>query len=150
VKIPYSDLRVKPDAAFPNRTSLDRPIVALLLNRGERNVIAYATVDSGADNCVFPASIGIALGVDIPNPRSSLFSGSRDERQIAYYEEIQATILPMESAEIGADQEPISFPLYAGFCETLEHVGMGLLGQEGFFSRFAVNFFHAQSYFEIL
>ena len=150
MKIPYSDLRVKPDAAFPNRTSLDRPIVALLLNRGERNVIAYATVDSGADNCVFPASIGIALGVDIPNPRSSLFSGSRDERQIAYYEEIQATILPMESAEIGADQEPISFPLYAGFCETLEHVGMGLLGQEGFFSRFKVNFHNSQNFFEIV
>jgi len=66
------------------------------------------------------------LGVDIPNPRSSLFSGSRDERQIAYYEQIQATILPMESAEIGADQEPISSPVYAVFCETLEHVGMGL------------------------
>ena len=56
----------------------------------------------------------------------------------------------MESAEIGADQEPISFPVYAVSCETLEHIGMGLPGQEGFFSRFAVNFFHAPSYFEIL
>jgi hypothetical protein len=149
VKIPFSNLRVKPDAAFPDRTSLDRPIVALLLNRGERNVIAYATVDSGADNCIFPASIGIALGVDIPNPRSSLFSGSRDQPQIAYYEEIQATILPMESAEIDPDQEPITFALYAGFCDTLEHVGMGLLGQEGFFSLFNIRFSNAQNFFEI-
>ncbi len=28
------------------------------------------------------------------------------------------------------------FDLYAGFCDTLEHVGLGLLGQVGFLSRF--------------
>jgi hypothetical protein len=28
-----------------------------------------------------------------------------------------------------------SFDLKAGFCESLEHVGMGLLGQRGFFSK---------------
>ena len=150
MKIPYSDLRVRPDAAFPDRRSLDRPIVALLLTRGEKSVIAYATVDSGADNCVFPASIGLALGVDMPNPRSSLFSGSRDEPQVAYYEQIDVTILPMESEQISTDQEPLSFALYAGFCDTLEHVGMGLLGHAGFFSRFEVRFHAALRYFEIL
>ena len=150
MKISYSDLRVKPDAAFPDRTSLDRPIVALLLNKGEKSVIAYATVDSGADNCVFPASIGLALGIDLPNPRGSLFSGSRDEPQVAYYEQIEVTILPMESQEIPTGQEPLSFPLYAGFCDTLEHVGMGLLGHAGFFSRFEVRFHAARRYFEIL
>jgi hypothetical protein len=150
VKIPYSDLRVRPDAAFPDRRSLDRPIVALLLTRGEKSVIAYATVDSGADNCVFPASIGLALGIDLPNPRSSLFSGSRDEPQVAYYEEIDVTILPIESEQISTDQEPLSFSLYAGFCDTLEHVGMGLLGHAGFFSRFEVRFHAAMRYFEIL
>ncbi len=150
MKIPYSDLRVRPDAAFPDRRSLDRPIVALLLTRGEKSVIAYATVDSGADNCVFPASIGLALGIDLPNPRSSLFSGSRDEPQVAYYEEIDVTILPIESEQISTDQEPLSFSLYAGFCDTLEHVGMGLLGHAGFFSRFEVRFHAAMRYFEIL
>lgn len=70
--------------------------------------------------------------------------------QTAWFEEIQATILPMEAPNIEPDQEPLVFPLYAGFCETMEHIGMGLLGQEGFFSRFAVNFHHAQNYFEIL
>jgi hypothetical protein len=122
----------------------------LLLTRGEKSVIAYATVDSGADNCVFPASIGLALGIDLPNPRSSLFSGSRDEPQVAYYEQIDVTILPIESEQISTDQEPLSFSLYAGFCDTLEHVGMGLLGHAGFFSRFEVRFHAAMRYFEIL
>ena len=55
----------------------------------------------------------------------------------------------MDATNIEPDQQPLAFPLYAGFCETLEHIGMGLLGQEGFFSRFAVSFNNAQSYFEI-
>jgi hypothetical protein len=69
---------------------------------------------------------------------------------MTYFEEVQATILPMDSPNIDPGQEPLTFPLYAGFCDTLEHVGMGLLGQEGFFSRFTVNFHNAESYFEIL
>jgi hypothetical protein len=150
VKIPYSELPTKPNAAFPQRSAIDRPIVALLLSRGDRSILAYAFVDSGADSCVFPASIGAALGIAIPNQHPATFSGTLDSSQVAYFDEIQATVLPLESAEITADQEPITFPLYAGFCETLEHVGMGLLGHEGFFSRFEIRFCASQRYFEIL
>jgi hypothetical protein len=150
MKIPFSFLPAGPDSAFPLRSELKRPIVALLLANGERRVIVYAVVDSGADVCVFPASVARDLDIQIPNERASTFSGSSDAIQMAYFDEIQATILPMESAKIAPNQEPISFPLYSGFCETLEHVGMGLLGHEGFFSRFEVRFNHAESYFEIL
>lgn len=150
MKIAYSPLPVKPDAAFPERTAIDHPIVALLLQRGELAVVAYALADSGANSCVFPASVAASLGIEIPNERRSIFSGTLSAPQAAYYAEIQATILPLESAEIEGDQEPVSFSLYAGFCETLEHVGMGLLGHDGFFSRFAVTFHAARRYFEIL
>jgi hypothetical protein len=68
---------------------------------------------------------------------------------MAYFAEVQATLLPMEGPGIDPDQYPMTFPLYAGFRETLEHVGMGLLGQEGFFSRFQVSFCSAQGYFEV-
>ena len=56
----------------------------------------------------------------------------------------------MDSPNIEPDQHPLTFPIFAGFCDTLEHIGMGLLGQEGFFSRFEVSFYNAQSYFEII
>lgn len=150
MKIAYSSLPVKPDAAFPQRTAIDHPIVALLLQKGDLAVVAYALADSGANSCVFPASVAASLGIEIPNARRSIFSGTLSEPQAAYYEEIQVTILPLESPEIETEQEPVTFSLYAGFCETLEHVGMGLLGQEGFFSRFAVKFHAAKRYFEIL
>jgi hypothetical protein len=118
VKIPFSALPAKPNAAFPYRTAVNRPIVALLLSHGDRSVVAYAFVDSGADSCVFPASLAADLGIAIPNPRFALFSGTLEAPQVAYYEQIQATILPMEAPNIDPGQEPITFPLYAGFCET--------------------------------
>jgi hypothetical protein len=150
MKVPFSALPASPDSAFPDRLELKRPIVALLLENGDNCVIVYAVVDSGADVCVFPASVAYDLKLAFPNNKSSAFSGSGGSTQVAYFEHIQATVLPLDAPNIEPDQEPLTFPLYAGFCETLEHVGMGLLGQEGFFSRFAIDFCHAQSYFEIL
>ena len=141
---------MEPDSAFPVREAIYRPIVALLLEHGDRQLIAYAVVDSGADLCVFPASFATALGITIPNANVSAFSGSGDVSQIAYFAPLAATILPMDSPGIDPDQDPITFPLFVGFCETLEHLGMGLLGQEGFFSQHAVSFNRAQSYFEIV
>lgn len=149
MKIPFSVLPASPDSAFFDRSELKRPIVALLLAKDDHQVIVYAVVDSGADLCVFPASLATSLGIALPNDKASVFSGSGETPQIAYFEQVQATILPMDATNIEPDQQPLAFPLYAGFCETLEHIGMGLLGQEGFFSRFAVSFNNAQSYFEI-
>lgn len=150
MKIPFSFLPANPDSAFPTRPELKRPIVALLLEHGDHRVIVYAVVDSGADVCVFPASVARDLQIDVPNDKASAFSGSGETTQIAYFEQVQATILPMDAPNIEPDQQPLTFPLYAGFCDTLEHIGMGLLGQEGFFSRYTVIFFNSESYFETI
>lgn len=150
MKIPFSFLPVSADSAFPERSELKRPIVSLLLKKGGGFLIVYAVVDSGADVCVFPASVARDLEISLPNDKCSSFSGSGDVHQTAWFEEIQVTLLPMEGQGIDPNQEPLTFPLYAGFCETLEHVGMGLLGQQGFFSRFKVTFCNEQDYFEIL
>jgi hypothetical protein len=143
-------LPAKPDAAFPHRIGVSRPIIALHLAKDSKEMIVFAVVDSGADHCVFPASIAEALGIPIPNQNASVFSGSSEKPQIAYFEQVQATILPMDSPDIETNQQPLTFPLFAGFCDTLEYIGMGLLGQEGFFSRFEIRFHATQNYFEIL
>ena len=150
MKIPFSFLPIPPDSAFPNRDEIKRPIVALLIANGDRQTIIFCVVDSGADLCVFPASLATRLGFALRRDKASAFSGSGETTQMAFFVEVQATILPMDGPNIDPNQEPLAFPLYAGFCDTLEHVGMGLLGQEGFFSRFTVHFNNAESYFEIL
>jgi hypothetical protein len=149
VRLPYSVLPAAPNSAFPDRSSISRPLVGLLLEKNGRQAVVFALIDSGADSCVFPASVADSLGIAIPNDRAAAFSGSKNEVQIAYYEQIQATILDMDSPGSETNQETITFPLDAGFCDTLEHVGMGLLGQEGFFSLFSVHFHASQQFFEI-
>ncbi len=106
--------------------------------------MGVALVDSGADNCIFPASIGMALGIAVPNPNAYVFSGTADAPQIAYFDTLQVTIWNRD-----INEKPLQFEIYAGFCETLEHVGLGLLGQEGFFSRFQVQLYNQQNYFDI-
>jgi hypothetical protein len=132
MKIAYSQLPAKPDAVFPNRQSVGRPIAPLLLEKHGKMLSVLAIVDSGADICL------------IPNPLAYVFSGTTNHPQIAYFDKIKVTILDLLDS-----QQSISFDLNAGFCDTLEHVGLGLLGQEGFFSRFDVCFHQTESYFEI-
>ncbi len=142
---PYASFPARPDAAFPSRQSTSRPILAVLLEKDNRRIITYAIVDSGADHCIFPASIATQLGIPIPNPNTYVFSGTADNPQVAYFETVKATIWNGVSTE-----QPLSFDLYAGFCDTLEHVGIGLLGQAGFFSRFAVSFDQRNASFDVI
>jgi len=84
------------------------------------------------------------LGIAIPNRNRSVFSGTTDSPQIAYFENVRARIWDSTTKSFVFD-----FGLYAGFCDTLEHVGHGLLGQNGFFSRFVVKFDGAENLFDI-
>ena len=142
---PFVTFPAPPGAAFPNRTQIKRPILQLTLQRGNQSVAAFAIVDSGADECIFPASLGLALGVPIPNPNVYVFSGTANQPQNAYFDNIHVQIWSFSNPA----QVVLSFDLYAGFCDTLEHVGLGLLGQNGFFSRYRVTMDHANSLLDI-
>jgi hypothetical protein len=144
MKFPYYVVPAKPDAAFLTRKSIKRPILAVVLEKNGKSIAALAIVDSGADSCIFPASLASALGITIPNQNVYVFSGTAEEPQLAYFETVRATIWNRDNKD-----QPFQFDLYAGFCETLEHVGLGLLGQEGLFSSHQVQFHHAQNYFDI-
>jgi hypothetical protein len=110
-------------------------MLIVLLRKNGKAATSLVLVDSGADFCIFPASTARLLGIHLPTNRSWTFSGTADASQVAYFENVEATIWN------GSDSEaPITFQIDAGFCESLEHVGMGLLGQGGFFSTFHVSF----------
>jgi hypothetical protein len=136
----YANFVATPDGAFPTRNGLRRPVIALVLRNGERYFTTMAIVDSGSDFCIFPSSVARKLGISIPNERATLFSGTSEAPQMAFFAVVRATIWNANENEV-----PIDFELYAGFCDTLEHIGLGLLGQEGFFSRFVVGFDYANN-----
>ena len=63
---------------------------------------------------------------------------------------VGSTNVPTHFANIEIDlQSVIQFPVYAGFTTGLDPVGIGLLGQSGFFDRFGVHFKLSQGVFEI-
>jgi hypothetical protein len=135
---PFLPFFAAPSAAFPNRRRVIRPVVRATLEYGGRTVDVLALVDSGADYCLFPESVGLALGIPLPNSNVAMFSGTADQRQIAYFEHVKAFLkVPFKPS-----QAAFSFELYAGFCRTIEHLGLGLLGQHGFFSRYRVTIDH--------
>jgi hypothetical protein len=94
----------------------------------------YALIDSGADDCIFPASFGRQLGLDIQTGRHYPFGGAGSVNLDAYFFDIQIAIPGIRR----------SYNLAVGFTEALEPQGCGLLGQNGFFDRFSVRFNHSR------
>jgi len=90
----------------------------------------YALIDSGADDCVFPSSFASQLGLDITtNPRKFHFGGVGSDNHIAYFFDLNVTF-----------ENVVSYKIPIGFSPALEAVGIGLLGQNGFFESFRISF----------
>jgi hypothetical protein len=100
----------------------------------------YALVDSGADDCVFPASYAARVGLDIAQGKKYPFAGVGSQ-QVAYFFDI----------EIALPGTPIKYAVPVGFTSALDRspFGYGLLGQNGFFDRFKISFDRAHGVFTL-
>ena len=106
----------------------------MILIAGSKVFPCYAVIDSGADDCVFPASFGRALGLNIRTGKHYPFAGIGSGGHRAYFFDIQL--------EIAGVTRRHRLPI--GFTKALESQGLGLLGQNGFFDRFTVCFSHSR------
>jgi hypothetical protein len=143
VRFPFVIFPAAPHPSFPGRKEFGRPIVPVVLRKSGSELRTLALLDSGADDCLFAASVAKVLRISIPNQRSYRFSVTAAAPQVAYFEVINVEIMDWQK------RPAFRFELDAGFSETVEHMGFGLLGQHGFFSRFKVTFNQAEKYFEI-
>jgi len=126
----YSVDPTNPSPAFPNRTTTCRPRLAVTLISGNESFACYALIDSGADDCIFPASFGTVLGLNVRTGRHYTFGGAGGGGvQSAYFFDLQIAI-----QNVGKYKMPI------GFTTALQNAGIGLLGQNGFFDRFRIGF----------
>lgn len=89
----------------------------------------YAIVDSGADDCVFPASFAPRIGLDYRQGAYYEFGGAGSQNQPAGFFDLALSI-----------GTAIQYQARIGFTPALDGTGMGLLGQHGFFDRFKVQF----------
>ncbi|MGA3024737.1 MAG: hypothetical protein ABSF98_08225 [Bryobacteraceae bacterium] len=118
-------------------------MVAMLTSTATgKSMTCLVQLDSGADQCVFPATFMGPLGLDLLKMKMQFTGGVGCQANPTYYETIHIKIVTPPSTSL-------SFTLYAGFTPGLDAHGMGLMGQLGFFENCQVAFDLANKQFHI-
>jgi hypothetical protein len=121
------DYRKIPNHAVQRKRWIKRPMLQVTLFNGTKHHEIVCLVDSGADECLFHASIGRALGIDLERGRHKTYDGIAGN--------VEAYIHPIE-IQIQGFAERVR--IEAGFTESNEvHE---ILGQAGFFESFRICF----------
>ncbi len=131
---PYFNFQIPPSRPFPNGQTLKKPMAfaTLMASNGE-SLRCMVLLDTGADSCLFPLALAIALKIDVLSLPSTLTGGVGSSSNVTYYDKIRI--------DLG---NGIMFMAYAGFTEGMNSHGIGLLGQEGFFDTYDVVFSRAK------
>jgi hypothetical protein len=133
----YTSFKIPPSPAFPNGQTIYRPLLLATLKATNGKIFrSLAWPDSGADQCLFPLSLAIALNLDLSKMKRQLTGGVGASENITYYEDLEI--------DVG---NGLKFISYVGFTQGLEAQGTGLLGQSGFFQNFLVTFdYHSRRF----
>lgn len=143
LKIPYIEIPVPACDAFPNDTTKYIPTVLTTLEyQGMVSPFAFhSIIDSGADNCIFPAIYGRRLNIPVEAGKKYPYLGAAGSG-LAYFHHVKVW------AEI--EKKPYVFDGYCGFADALTDVGLGLLGRHGFFDLFrSVKFVQNEKWVEL-
>ncbi len=87
---------------------------------------------------MFPLALAIALKLDVLSLPNTLTGGVGAAANVTYYDDV--------TIDIG---NGIVCSTYAGFTDGMNSHGIGLLGQEGFFSLYDVRFSHRMATFSV-
>jgi len=130
----YTRVPLDSSEPFPQGQELYRPIVKLrVVSPTTGTQVGFsAVVDSGADHCMFPLALATALGIDPLTLKKTTTGGVGNSANPTYFCDVRLEI-PVSTGSLVVD-------VYAGFCAGVDALGMGLLGQTGFFERFGVSF----------
>jgi len=121
------DYRKIPNHAVPRKRWIKRPMLQVTLVNGTKRHQIVCLVDSGADECLFHASVGRSLGLDLQSGRYKKFDGIAGS--------IEAYVHPIE---LQVQDVPERVMIDAGFTES-DGVH-AILGQAGFFENFKICF----------
>lgn len=112
--------------AHPNLKWFRRPIIPLEIINASQSTRIYALIDSGSDYCMFQGSLGQQIGIDVKNGKLEEIIGIMNKPIKVYFHKIEL--------KIGGWR----FPCFAGFSFELDNLPLGILGQDGFFSRYKI------------
>ncbi|MGH9873792.1 MAG: retropepsin-like aspartic protease [Pyrinomonadaceae bacterium] len=130
----YTEIRNNQDPTSP----FQRPYLIVRLIHGTQHKDVISLVDSGADLCLFHSDIGRMLGIDVESGSELAFQGVSGAREAAYLHRVGLAVSGLRSMSLDV-----------GFTDSMA-VGTGLLGQQGFFEQFHINFRLDKKLFEII
>lgn len=126
LKFPYTKVPIS-DIYGKKIGEAYRPIVSLTLFYGTKILNVLGLVDTGADECLFPGEFATLLGHDLSKGKPRTFVGIGGA--ITGY-------LHQTYAKLG----PYKFVVNIYYSDDWNKWGFGLLGQNGFLTRFDANF----------
>jgi len=139
VQYRYIPFPVLPSPVHPEGTTAYRPVAAATITANNGESLRWIVLpDTGADACLFPLSLASLLRLELSDLPREMTTGVGSQSNLTYY-------APLE-IDMG---ESIVFRVLAGFTQGLDSVGVGLLGQSGFFDSFNVEFRHADKIFTV-
>ena len=130
MRFPYIKYLVTPPTVKPAQY-VYRPVVPVKLCLDKRVITFDGLIDSGADECTFPAWIAKTLGHNVYKGKKKIFSGIGGS--VLTY--LHKTRLRLNGIEFTAD-------VY--YSHEWDDMPFGLLGQAGFFSVFDVQLSHKE------
>lgn len=123
----------------PQGATAYRPVAFATITASNGNSVRWVVMpDSGADDCLFPLSLAIMLKLDVLHLPKAMTGGVGSQTNTTYYDNL--------TIDLG---NGIVFHAYAGFTQGMDSVGLGLLGQSGFFDAYNVGFRHGDKVFTV-
>lgn len=130
MKLAFREFPLRESQAFPEQTSVLRPVIPVTLRHPhhlEKQLTLHCIIDSGADHCMFPTSIASALDLYRVDSGPAWTWASADDNVLVAH--LHPVIL-----DIGE----YHWECPALFSHDLNHAPYGILGLEGFFDHFNV------------
>jgi hypothetical protein len=109
-----------------------RPIIPIEITHKAQSIRYEVLVDSGADTSIIPGDIGRAIGIDVESGDRFELGGVTGENRIGYFHRV--------TLRIGK----YSYQTKVGFMNNMREGSFGMVGQKGFFDRFAIKFDYAE------
>lgn len=126
MRFPFIKYLVTPPTIKPDRY-VYRPVIPIKLSLGEKAVTFNGLIDSGADECTFPAWIAKTFGHDEYKGKKRIFSGIGGS-VLAYLHKTHLSVSGIEFlTDVYYSHEWYDMPY-------------GLLGEVDFFKRFDIDF----------
>lgn len=136
---PYVSVPLPANEAHPQGSIAHRPLAfATIKASSGASTRCIVMPDSGADACLFPLSLARLLKLDILSLPMGLTGGLGGGANTTYWDTI--------TVDLG---HGLVFPAYTGFTQGMDAMGLGLLGQDGFFDRYRVEFLLSKTVFII-